>query len=95
MTGTLRDALTGRDDGRQTLEILERGNLFVVPPNDQRQWCPSWQTMASLGTPIVPPGSRLPPADTPGTSAATTPPQVTASLRDFTVPLGVFKLISR
>ena len=37
MTGTLCDALTGRDDGRQTLEILERGNLFVVPLNDQRQ----------------------------------------------------------
>ena len=31
MTGTLCDALTGRDDGRQMLEILERGNLFVVP----------------------------------------------------------------
>ncbi len=38
MTGTLCDALTGRDDGRQTLEILERGNLFVVPIDDQRQW---------------------------------------------------------
>jgi LuxR family maltose regulon positive regulatory protein len=38
MTGPLCDALTGRDDGRQTLEILERGNLFVVPLDDQRQW---------------------------------------------------------
>ena len=38
MTGTLCDALTGRDDGRQTLEILERGNLFVIPLDDQRQW---------------------------------------------------------
>ena len=38
MTGTLCDALTGRDDGRQTLEILERANLFVVPLDDQRQW---------------------------------------------------------
>ena len=38
MTGALCDALTGRDDGRQTLEILERGNLFVVPLDDQRQW---------------------------------------------------------
>jgi hypothetical protein len=27
----LCDALTGREDGRQTLENLERGNLFVVP----------------------------------------------------------------
>ena len=38
LTGTLCDALTGRDDGRQRLEILERGNLFVVPLDDQRQW---------------------------------------------------------
>ena len=38
LTGALCDALTGRDDGRQTLEILERGNLFVVPLDDQRQW---------------------------------------------------------
>ncbi|HTQ90875.1 MAG TPA: tetratricopeptide repeat protein [Streptosporangiaceae bacterium] len=38
MTGALCDALTGRGDGRQTLEILERGNLFVVPLDDQRQW---------------------------------------------------------
>jgi LuxR family maltose regulon positive regulatory protein len=38
LTGPLCDALTGRDDGRQTLEILERANLFVVPLDDQRQW---------------------------------------------------------
>jgi len=38
MTGALCDALTGRHDGRQTLENLERGNLFVVPLDDQRQW---------------------------------------------------------
>ncbi len=38
LTGALCDALTGRDDGRQTLEMLERGNLFVVPLDDQRQW---------------------------------------------------------
>jgi LuxR family maltose regulon positive regulatory protein len=38
LTGALCDALTGRDDGRQTLEILERGNLFVVPLDDQQQW---------------------------------------------------------
>ena len=36
---------------------------------------------------IVPPGSRPPPANTPGTSAPDTPPQVTASLRDFAVSL--------
>jgi LuxR family maltose regulon positive regulatory protein len=38
LTGALCDALTGRDDGRQRLEILERGNLFVVPLDDRRQW---------------------------------------------------------
>ena len=38
LTGPLCDALTGRDDGRQRLEILERGNLFVIPLDDQRQW---------------------------------------------------------
>ena len=38
LTGSLCDALTGHDDGRQRLEILERGNLFVVPLDDQRQW---------------------------------------------------------
>jgi LuxR family maltose regulon positive regulatory protein len=38
LTGPLCDALTGHDDGRQRLEILERGNLFVVPLDDQRQW---------------------------------------------------------
>jgi hypothetical protein len=34
---------------------------------------------------IVPPGSRLPPVDMPSTSAAATPPQVTASMRNFAV----------
>ena len=38
MTGPLCDALTGRGDGQQMLEALERANLFVVPLDDQRQW---------------------------------------------------------
>jgi len=38
LTGALCDALTGRDDGREMLEMLERGNLFVIPLDDQRQW---------------------------------------------------------
>jgi LuxR family maltose regulon positive regulatory protein len=37
LTGPLCDALTGRGDGAQTLEELERGNLFVVPLDDHRQ----------------------------------------------------------
>jgi LuxR family maltose regulon positive regulatory protein len=38
MTGSLCDALTGSDDGGAMLEGLERGNLFVVPLDDQRTW---------------------------------------------------------
>jgi LuxR family maltose regulon positive regulatory protein len=38
LTGPLCDALTGGSDGQQLLETLERGNLFLVPLDDQRQW---------------------------------------------------------
>ena len=38
LTGSLCEALTGRTDGQQMLEILERANLFVLPLDDQRQW---------------------------------------------------------
>ncbi len=38
LTGPLCDALTGRDGGKAMLEALERGNLFVVPLDDRRQW---------------------------------------------------------
>ena len=38
MTGALCDALTGRSDGIQMLEMLERGNVFVVPLDDERRW---------------------------------------------------------
>ena len=38
LCGPLCDAVTGRDDGRAMLDALERGNLFVVPLDDQRQW---------------------------------------------------------
>jgi ATP/maltotriose-dependent transcriptional regulator MalT len=38
LTGPLCDALTGRNDGQDTLEALERGNVFVVPLDDLRQW---------------------------------------------------------
>src|SRR6185437_15391230 len=41
----------------------------------------------SVRTSIVPPGSRPPPADTPGTSSPITTPQVTTLLRDFAVSL--------
>ena len=38
MTGALCDAVTGRADGVQMLEMLERGNVFVVPLDDERRW---------------------------------------------------------
>jgi predicted transposase YbfD/YdcC len=47
--------------------------------------CPSWQAMVSVRTSIVPPGPRLPPAETPDPSPAATAPQVTASIHDFAV----------
>ena len=38
LSGPLCDAVTGQDGGKGMLEALERGNLFVVPLDDQRQW---------------------------------------------------------
>src|SRR3712207_1342219 len=38
MAAPLCDALTGRSDGQQMLERLERENLFVVPLDDERRW---------------------------------------------------------
>ena len=38
LTGSLCDALTGRSDGQEMLERLERENLFVVALDDERRW---------------------------------------------------------
>ncbi len=38
LCGRLCDAVTGRKDGGEMLETLERGNLFVVPLDDKRRW---------------------------------------------------------
>ncbi len=38
LTGSLCDALTGQDNGQQTLEMLERANLFIVSLDQERQW---------------------------------------------------------
>ncbi|CAG0946460.1 serine/threonine-protein kinase PknK [Anaerolineae bacterium] len=38
LSGSLCDAVTGQKDGRGILETLERGNLFIIPLDDQRQW---------------------------------------------------------
>src|SRR5207244_9696552 len=36
--GSLCDAVTGQEEGSERLEALERGNFFVVPLDDTRQW---------------------------------------------------------
>ena len=38
LTGSLCDALTGQKNGQETLEILERANLFIIPLDDERRW---------------------------------------------------------
>ena len=38
MTAPLCDAVTGRPDGQEMLERLERENLFVVALDDERRW---------------------------------------------------------
>lgn len=38
LSGPLCNAVTGQRDGDATLARLERGNLFIAPLDDQRQW---------------------------------------------------------
>ncbi|MBV7336135.1 LuxR C-terminal-related transcriptional regulator [Chloroflexi bacterium TSY] len=38
LSGPLCDAVTEQEDGQEMLIALERGNLFVVPLDDERQW---------------------------------------------------------
>ena len=38
LNGSLCNALTDQTDGQTLLETLERGNLFVIPLDDQREW---------------------------------------------------------
>ncbi len=38
LSSSLCDAVTQREDSRQILADLDRGNLFVIPLDDQRQW---------------------------------------------------------
>ncbi|HSJ58833.1 MAG TPA: LuxR C-terminal-related transcriptional regulator [Anaerolineae bacterium] len=38
LSGALCDAVTGRSDGQEMLERLERENLFLVPLDDTRTW---------------------------------------------------------
>ena len=38
LSGPLCDAVTGESNSRTLLDVLERGNLFVVPLDDTRHW---------------------------------------------------------
>ena len=38
LSGSLCDAVTGQGDGPAMLETLERGNLFIIPLDNKRQW---------------------------------------------------------
>lgn len=38
LTGSLCDAVTGQTDGNTRLEDLQRGNFFIIPLDDKRQW---------------------------------------------------------
>jgi LuxR family maltose regulon positive regulatory protein len=38
LSGPLCDAITGQAGGKAMLEALDRGNLFLVPLDDRRQW---------------------------------------------------------
>jgi LuxR family maltose regulon positive regulatory protein len=38
LTGSLCDAVTGRQDSATLLDELERSNVFVIPLDDQRRW---------------------------------------------------------
>jgi len=38
MTGSLCDALTGQDNGQETLEMLDHANLFIVHLDEERRW---------------------------------------------------------
>ena len=38
LNGALCDAVTGEEGGKAMLQALDRGNLFLVPLDDRRQW---------------------------------------------------------
>jgi LuxR family maltose regulon positive regulatory protein len=38
LCASLCDAITGQNKGQETLEMLERANLFVIPMDNERQW---------------------------------------------------------
>ena len=38
LSGSLCDAVTSQNNGQSMLETLERGNLFIIPLDNKRQW---------------------------------------------------------
>ncbi|MGO9782877.1 MAG: LuxR C-terminal-related transcriptional regulator [Streptosporangiaceae bacterium] len=48
LSGPLCDAVTGQDDGKAMLAALDRGNLFLVPLDDRRQWYRYHQLFADV-----------------------------------------------
>ncbi len=38
LTGSLCVSVTGQENGRDTLEMLERANLFIISLDDERRW---------------------------------------------------------
>ena len=48
LSGPLCDAVTGQDGGQAKLAALERGNLFLVPLDDRRQWYRYHQLFADV-----------------------------------------------
>jgi LuxR family maltose regulon positive regulatory protein len=48
LSGPLCDAVTGRDGGKAMLDALDRGNLFLVPLDDRRQWYRYHQLFADV-----------------------------------------------
>ena len=47
-TGALCNAVTGRSDGQDILEVLERANLFLLPLDGQRGWYRYHQLFAEV-----------------------------------------------
>ena len=48
LSGPLCDAVTGRSGGKAMLAALDRGNLFLVPLDDRRQWYRYHQLFADM-----------------------------------------------
>ncbi len=38
LNGSLCDALTGQDNGQETLDYIEQANLFLIPLDNERRW---------------------------------------------------------